>query len=433
MKYESELIQEILEAEGHKSSSLHYESECIEEWLESVRGAYPKLCDYEGEWINYYLNNGGIGVFPYEAITNVTDASIHRTVPIPFKRAILKGQTLVNLYKANTTKSSSDSGFYFVNTIPSSMIKSNTYTIINTTNKKLSIAIRSISSNAYARNIEIDALTKIAVTLSDDEWIRFFIASTSNGWVNGDANDESMLKKMVVVEGDYTNVNIPYFEGIQSVKVPVLTTTGKNLFDKSTVKYNTTIQTYGVGREVADNNYMVSDFIEVKPNTTYTSNYMGVILYYDENRKFIGALDDEVLPQNFTTPNNCKHIRIRCWERYNTIEKQREIVELEQLEENSIATAFEPYQSNILTVNEDVTLRSNGSVYDELDLLTGKLTQRIGEVVLDGSENWSADIAEFTNTCRFHLKIDDIVNRQWGELINNPPFVKSNTFRSLDL
>ena len=39
----------------------------------------------------------------------------------------------------------------------------------------------------------------------------------------------------------------------------------------------------------------------------------------------------------------------------------------------------EPYKSNILTVNEDVTLRSNGSVCDELDLLTGKLTQRIDE------------------------------------------------------
>ncbi len=36
-------------------------------------------------------------------------------------------------------------------------------------------------------------------------------------------------------------------------------------------------------------------------------------------------------------------------------------------------------KTNILTANEDVTLRSNGSVCDELDLLTGKLTQRIDE------------------------------------------------------
>ena len=50
-----------------------------------------------------------------------------------------------------------------------------------------------------------------------------------------------------------------------------------------------------------------------------------------------------------------------------------------QIEEGSVATSYEPYKSNILTVNEDVTLRSNGSVCDELDLLTGKLTQRIDE------------------------------------------------------
>jgi surface protein len=37
------------------------------------------------------------------------------------------------------------------------------------------------------------------------------------------------------------------------------------------------------------------------------------------------------------------------------------------------------YKTNILTVNEDVTLRSNGDVYDELNLLTGRLTQRIDE------------------------------------------------------
>ena len=36
-------------------------------------------------------------------------------------------------------------------------------------------------------------------------------------------------------------------------------------------------------------------------------------------------------------------------------------------------------KTNILTANEDVTLRSNGDICDELNLLTGQLTQRIGE------------------------------------------------------
>ena len=49
-------------------------------------------------------------------------------------------------------------------------------------------------------------------------------------------------------------------------------------------------------------------------------------------------------------------------------------------------------KTNILTVNEDVELRGVGDVKDELNLITGELTQRIGEVVFDGSENWITDI-----------------------------------------
>ena len=45
-------------------------------------------------------------------------------------------------------------------------------------------------------------------------------------------------------------------------------------------------------------------------------------------------------------------------------------------------------KTNILTVNEDVTLRGIGDVKDELNCLTGELTHRIGEIILNGSENW---------------------------------------------
>lgn len=54
-------------------------------------------------------------------------------------------------------------------------------------------------------------------------------------------------------------------------------------------------------------------------------------------------------------------------------------VEITNIEFSLAELKDEPYKTNILTVNEDVTLRSNGSVCDELDLLSGKLTQRIGE------------------------------------------------------
>ena len=48
-------------------------------------------------------------------------------------------------------------------------------------------------------------------------------------------------------------------------------------------------------------------------------------------------------------------------------------------------------KTNILTVNEDVELRGTGEMQDTLDCLTGEIVERIGEIVLDGSDDeiWS--------------------------------------------
>lgn len=67
MKYQSEIVKEIIDSRGHEKSSLHYQSECIETWIKESEGSYPKLCDYEGEWLNY-INENPIGEFPVEAI-----------------------------------------------------------------------------------------------------------------------------------------------------------------------------------------------------------------------------------------------------------------------------------------------------------------------------------------------------------------------------
>ena len=53
-------------------------------------------------------------------------------------------------------------------------------------------------------------------------------------------------------------------------------------------------------------------------------------------------------------------------------------------------------KTNILSTSEDVELRGIGNVQDTLDCLTGEVTERIGEVVLDGSQN--LDIQFNTNS-----------------------------------
>ena len=68
-------------------------------------------------------------------------------------------------------------------------------------------------------------------------------------------------------------------------------------------------------------------------------------------------------------------------------------------------------KTNILSCNEEVTLRGIGDVRDELDLTTGKLTQRICEVVLDGIEdtnNFIVADGELTNTARFRYRVSEL-------------------------
>lgn len=73
-------------------------------------------------------------------------------------------------------------------------------------------------------------------------------------------------------------------------------------------------------------------------------------------------------------------------------------------------TEYEPHKSTTVTCNEEVELRGIGDVKDELDLMTGELTQRIGEVVFDGSEDWvlSADV----NSTMFYTSFNNLVHKK---------------------
>lgn len=188
-----------------------------------------------------------------------------------------------------------------------------------------------------------------------------------------------------------------------SVKMPVLKTTGKNLFDmnrpydaitdsQATVVQDTnqiTVSSAESGIYVNANFILDKDFFAGK---TVTGSCL-----YESDEKDIGTVQIHYqdgngehhyqwirTPRTFTFPNSFIGDVMLSVSANNTGTPQSNTVTVKniQLELGSVATSYEPHKSNILTVNEDVTLRSNGSVYDELDLLTGKLTQRIDE---DGS------------------------------------------------
>ena len=181
-----------------------------------------------------------------------------------------------------------------------------------------------------------------------------------------------------------------------SVKMPVLKTTGKNLCDNSKNKAIEINSTTGEEYAASRSNVVASDYIEIDPLKTYIASAVSSLelpsitfRYYNDKKEYIG----------FNKTNEAKYVRLRQTNQNGSLYPYDVSF---QYEEGSVATEYEPYKSNILTTSEEVELRGIGKAKDDLNLLTGELTQRIEEITLNGNtdENFVIDKA-LTNTLRF--------------------------------
>ena len=281
LKYESEIIKDIVESRGHEKSSLHYESECVEKWIEETNGAYPKLCDYQSEWLNY-INENPIGNFPYEIITDVTEATVNNVVPYAYRSAILKG---------NTKYRDIDTG-----------------DILDTFDESKNLEL--VSVKLPVLTILDNKVTNIPLSLFENNYTGI------SGWTGIRCSYPSVK---VTARLNNLLLNETSFRIAMNNKPIDLTDFKEKTMTMSNVEwigFHTIGGTIGQGKIGNLLEYLTTGTLQVK--------------FEIENEKFYPAYD-----------NSSK--------------------------------------SNILTVNEDVTLRSNGDVYDELNLLTGCLTQRIDE------------------------------------------------------
>ena len=189
------------------------------------------------------------------------------------------------------------------------------------------------------------------------------------------------------------NWDIPYFEGMQSVRMPVLKTTGKNLFDRvgtnANHAYCAKYEWIGSDLHITTNGNQFNSVgftSEIKAGE-YTLSISESAYIKATNLDNNSILFEQTLTtKTFKVLNDCK-IRIDFFANLSSTSITTKVISNIQLERGTQSTPYEPYKSNILSVNEDVTLRGIGDVRDELDLLTGDMTQRIGEIVLDGSED----------------------------------------------
>ena len=247
------------------------------------------------------------------------------------KSAILKGQTLVNIYDYSISTFSKDSvtikngvitlkangGWVTVNNkLPMLKPKTNYTVFVNILSNTLTY---SSSTNNYALQIEVDrgntgfnsgyqipkdsvGIFKKLLTTKES----FSTTQLSDVRIPSSANGGEIKFTYMIIEGDHTQEDIPYFEGMQSVQAP------------------------------------------------------GVTMTNEDNTKTI----------TLSTPS-------------------------------------------------DLELRKVGEVQDELNVMTGEVVERIGEMVLDGSENWQEYTTNTTNTYCGVIRDDTISNYKGTIYLND--------------
>ena len=399
MKYESTILKRLIDTYG-VTGNPRYISEIIKEFIVRGKECFPNLFTYQADWLAHIDE---FGLNPSYTVS-YTGQSIYapNTLESPVKSAILKGQTLVNLINGGeVTENATNNWVVFSADFNADMIKTSTdYTLIT-------YVISNTLSDGSGCDFGVsgglnDGFGFKAIRVPSGKVGVYKIKLTTKNvfsqppalrqQIFDDVATGSITFKQVLVEGDYTNIDIPYFEGMQSVKLPVLTTTGKNLAEQLLpLNSNGGSETTTT---VVDSSSTIATLIEVGGNITLTVSKENVgsrfryFMYRENPVKGVtmsigGEYVDNRNTVTFTTQPDTKYLLV-VW----CGDKNIDYPINPQIEYGNQVTPYEPYKSNILTVNEDVTLRGIEDVQDELNLLTGEVTERIGEIVLDGSEDW---------------------------------------------
>lgn len=317
------------------------------------------------------------------------------------KSAILKGQTLVNLATPIEFKSIPYHGYCLI--INGGMLKSGTYTLKSSVDfSQYVVNLMSTQKDKPSQYRRISIAKNGVFTIDDTFFVAngvttedFFIClrpvdNPSGGTVT---TNEIENAEFILLEGDYTDVDIPYFTGMQSVKMPVLTTVGKNIFNGETDRgyiEPSTGQNSSAWNDLRSAGYVeVIGGLKIRGMVTH-GTWNNIRIYeYDANKNFIGGV------QNNTLSGNARYVRFSIGGNINVSGESQ--VMLYYGEET--ANTYEPYKSNILSCLEPVELGSVGEVKDELNLLTQQLTQRTEtRPYQEGDELNSEFVTDMTNT-----------------------------------
>lgn len=379
----------------------------------------------------------------------------------------LKGQTLVNLVpKMDNTGNSSSSvyvteaeikinnditnhrQYYWMSDEVLKKFKTNTkYTIIaNITKNTLASSFTIINSYAGTNGDIAASVLRVPVgftgrfvgvftTLSD------FTGRGRLGFTTGTGNEGELTMKndMVILEGDWTNKELPFdnfFTGMVGCKMPILHTVGKNLFSKDKVDFNRLYYSAsgeGVSGTLTNANGLRCFTIRLKQSTNYTVS----LGFATGNLRVFATKDYPVVRMTATqivqkSGGTQATFNTSDWNYFTVVyysynsdntsgKTEEEAIATIQIEESSTKTTYESYKSSILSLPEEVVLRSlpNG-VCDTFNTRTGVYTQRIGEVQLQDVDRWDryALKDEFPDVVGFYTSFEWQFGKRYGNRYN---------------
>lgn len=220
---------------------------------------------------------------------------------------------------------------------------------------------------------------------------------------------------------------------------------GKNLFDMSTSTTKKYIN-YTNGVVSNSNDWSVSDYIEIKPNTNYVvsgitnSGTAAGNSFYDSSKNFISSV--YTTEYSFTTPNNAKYVRLSV---------KSETPTSVMFNEGTTALPYEPYGSNewyikknipkkVLDGSETITIQNakTNSTYFQVGSVIGKTTPATSIpsaysnyfTANTGNELSSTDTQGFTFSANGYLRINvlnsiasTVENFKTWLSSNNPEFI----------
>lgn len=367
----------------------------------------------------------------------------------------IDGNTLQNLFKAINTNTIAQYG-----AVASwQLFKPSTVYTIKITNKTTEIKQFYLNEFCFTAPTEYTVQPNGAIIVK---------ATTLSSFTGGQSTIEVLIKnkithtqannlEVVVLEGDWTNKEIPYFEGIRSVGESEnleLVSCGKNLFDKNkTPNYVYTSTTYNIlgnGIKVKNTEGLPYAFIrydlQLKPNTTYSTSwyhtrFKGTTSRFrimDKNLivNYVSSSNIGNTTGSFTT-DNTGLVAILLYSCYAISEIGEADFTDFQLEEGTVATTYEPYKEHRQPIALTNPLR--GLPNNARDIAKGNVaTRNVGKVVFNGGigENWSGIVSnDNATTSLFAISLsnttskdNDIMNDKF--IITNPSILYNSTYQS---